>query len=260
MEVQLKNILITGSNRGIGLAMAREAARKNMKVHLVNRNPDSQVAAELKDLGANEVVQWSLDLSESKNIASFVEEFNGSQYTCDLLMNNAGQLTGGLLEEQDVDDIYKMFQVNLVGLIHLTRLMLPEMLRLPQAKIINNASVSGLMYLPCASTYAASKAGVIAFTESLRSELEGTNVSTLVMVTPGVKTRMYDEIPDLYSSHIDLKFLNSIPAEEWVGKVFGCIEKDQPVCWPSGQSYLGVKMGQHWPQLLNRIVRPYFKR
>lgn len=260
MKLTGKNILITGSNRGIGLAMAKQAAIHKMKVHLVNRSRNEEVESELKNLGADEVRYWPLDMSEKKNIDQFLTEFDQSGVSPDILVNNAGQLTGGLLEEQDIDKIYQMLQVNLVGTIHLTRGLLPKMLKLPEAKIVNNASVSGLMYLPCATTYAASKAGVVALTESLKNELDGTSVSTLLMVTPGVKTRMYDEIPDLYSGHLDLKFLSSIPAEQWVTRVFNCIENDKDVCWPSGNSYVGVKIGQHWPQLLGRIVKPYFKR
>jgi short-subunit dehydrogenase len=260
MKIANKNMLITGSSRGIGLAMARRAAKEKMHVHLLNRSDTQEVAAELKDLGAASVHSWTIDMGSADSINEFVEKFHQDGQRCDILMNNAGQLTGGLLEEQPIEKIYSMFQVNLVGLVHLTQALLPKMLELPEAKIINNASVSGLMYLPCASTYAASKAGVVAFTESLRNELEGTSVSTLLMVTPGVKTRMYDEISDLYGGHLDLKFLSSIPAEQWVDRVFQALKNDDSICWPSGQSYFGVKLGQHWPRMLARFVRPYFSR
>ncbi len=260
METKGKHILITGSNRGIGLAMAKRAARESMHVHLLNRSENGDVQKELESLGAPSVHQWKIDMGSPTEIEAFADRFKESKFDCDILMNNAGQLTGGLLEEQPMQSIQSMIQVNLIGLIHLTKVMLPQMLKRPQAKIINNSSVSGLMYLPCASTYAASKAGVVAFTESMRNELEGTSVSTLLMITPGVKTRMYDEISDLYGGHLDLKFLNSIPAEQWIDKVFGAVKDDRAVCWPSGQSYFGVKLGQHWPAVLARFVKPYFKR
>ncbi len=260
MSLQNKNIFITGSNRGIGLALAEKAAQEKMNIHLVVRARDPQVENDLKERGAPHVQTWALDMSDSKSIDSFIARLTESKIHPDFFVNNAGQLTGGLLEEQDVSKIYQMFQVNLVGLTHLTRLLLPLMLEKKSGKIINNASVSGLMYLPCASTYAASKAGVVAFTESLRQELDGTGVSTLLMITPGVKTRMYDEIPDLYSTHLDLKFLSSIPAEEWAELVFDAIKTDKTICWPKGRSHIGVKLGQHFPKILARMVKPYFRR
>ncbi len=260
MSFENKNIFITGSNRGIGLALAEKAASLKMNVHLLVRKKDTSIEKSLLDKGALSVRTWDIDMLQPESINRFIAALTESNIKPDYFVNNAGLLTGGLLEEQEVDKIYQMFQVNLVGLIHMTRLLLPIMLKNKSGKIINNASVSGLMYLPCASTYAASKAGVIAFTESLRQELEGTGVSTLVMVTPGVKTRMYDEIPDLYSTHLDLKFLSSIPAEDWANLVFEAIEDDRAIRWPQGRSKIGVKMGQHFPKLLARVVKPYFRR
>ena len=90
----------------------------------------------------------------------------------DLLVNNAGQMTGGLLEEQDMDAVYAMFQVNLVAVAHLTAACCRGMLARGRGTIVNNASISGYAYFPAASTYAASKAGVVALSESLRRELE----------------------------------------------------------------------------------------
>ena len=260
MNIRGKNILITGSNRGIGLALARQASIEKMKIHLLNRSENKEVIEELVDLGASEVQAWHIDMSDPKSIENFFKLFSSSDYSCDVLINNAGQLTGGLLENQPLEKIYSMLQVNLVGLIHLTKLLLPGMLEQPEAKIVNNASVSGIMHLPCASTYSASKAGVVAFTESLKNELSGSSVSTLLMVTPGVKTRMYDEIDGLYSEHLDLSALSSIPADQWAQRVFDCIKRDKTVCWPKGRSYLGVKLGQHLPGTLARLVDSYFER
>src|SRR5690606_35695070 len=102
--------------------------------------------------------------------------------------------TGGLLEDQPIDSIYSMFQVNLVGLIHLTHGMMKHILKRPEAMIVNNSSVSGVMHLPCTTTYTAAKTGVVAFSSSLRQDLKGTNVKVLTLITPGVKTRMFDDI------------------------------------------------------------------
>jgi len=260
MNLENRHILITGANRGIGLALAEQAAHQKMHLHLLGRTENSESLEELKKLGASSVTTWFVDMSSRESIDSFIQKFQGEGGQPHVLINNAGLLTGGLIEEQPIDQIYQMLQVNLAGMIHLTHGLLPLMSKLDAAKIVNNASVSGLMYLPCASTYAASKAGVVAFTESLRNELEGTHVSTMVMITPGVKTRMYDKIFDLYSGHLDLGFLSSISAEEWALRVFQHIKKDKAQCWPKGTSYFGVKMGQHTPRLLARFVKPYFKR
>ena len=98
-------------------------------------------------------------------------------------------MTGGLLEEQDMDDVYAMFQVNLVARRAPHRRVLPGMLARGRGLIVNNASISGYAYFPAASTYAASKAGVVALSESLRRELDGAGVEVMHLVTPGVRHR-----------------------------------------------------------------------
>lgn len=260
MQLKGKNALITGANRGIGLALAEQAALRGMHLHLLCRKLDKEVEQQLQGKGAASVRSWALDLSERSSIDGFLQKLRQEKLAPHLLINNAGQLTGGLLEEQDLSDIYQMIQVNVTGLMHLTSGLLPHMLQAEEAKVVNNASVTGLMHLPCASTYSASKAAVIAFTEALRNELKGTKVSTLVMITPGVKTRMFDQIYDLYSGHLDLSFLSSIPTDNWAQRVFSHIERDKSHCWPKGSSYWGVKMGRHAPSLLAKIIQPYFKR
>ena len=86
-------------------------------------------------------------------------------------------------------------------------------------KVVNNASISGYAYFPAATTYAASKAGVVAFTESLRRELKGTGVTTLILVTPGVNTDMLDATEDAYGRYLDTSDWQKQEPEEWAAKV-----------------------------------------
>jgi short-subunit dehydrogenase len=154
-----------------------------------------------------------------------------------------------------------MLNVNLGALIHLTRLILPEMIKRGKGKIVNNASVSGVMFMPCASTYAASKAGVVAFTRSLEQELKDTGVSTLLLFTPGVKTDMYDQIYDDYSGHLDLSFLTSISSEAWSKIVFKAIENDHSECLPTSlRNRVGLWLAQHFRPAFNKVIANGFKR
>ncbi len=176
-------------------------------------------------------------------------------------MNNAGRMTGGLLEEQDVDDIYAMLQVNLAGVIQLTRALLPGMLKRGRGKVVNNASISGYAYFPAASTYAASKAGVVAFTESLRRETKGTGVTCLHLVTGGVDTDMLDATQDTYGRHLDTSGWDSVPAEEWAAKVVDAIRDDDDVLGPRRQDrdrQAGAAAGRRF--LLDQIAGRSFSR
>jgi len=260
LKLTNQNIFITGANRGIGLALAKNAARIGLKVHAICRNPQEVLKTELLKEGAAEVKLWQADLTDPKSIDKLVEQIKSSQTSVDILVNNAGLLTGGLLEEQTMPDITNMLMVNLMGLIQLTHGLLPEMLKLNEAKIVNNSSVMGKAFLPCGSTYSASKAGVVGFTESLAMELKGTAVSTLLLITPAVRTKMFDEVEKTYSPKLDLSSVKAITAEKWALRVFQHIRNDRSHCWPKGFDRLTVKVGHHFPKLSSLAVSPFFKR
>lgn len=260
MDLTQKSILLTGASKGIGLSLAQDCAKRNAHLHLVSRSLDPNLIQNLLGLGAASVRLWEFDLSQTSEVEKLVSNLREQSISIDVLINNAGLLTGGLLEEQDPDSIDKMLNVNVHALIRLTNRLLPGMLARKQGLIVNNASVSGKMFFPCASTYAASKAAVVAFTESLKQELRGTGVSTLLMITPGVKTEMFDDISKLYGKHLDVSFLSHIPVQEWSDRVVRAMEEGDSIVWPTGASRVGVSLAHHWPTLFEKIVSSKFNR
>lgn len=257
METKEANILITGANRGIGKAVAKRLAEDGANLILVIRQSDPALVAELKKAGAQKIEVIEADLSTRTGVESVVEKMNNLKI--DILFNNAGLLTGGLLEEQPIDDIYKMLQVNVNALIHLTHAVLPQMLKRKKGLIINHSSVSGIMHLPCASTYAASKAGVLAFTNSIRQELKNTGVRTLVLITPGIKTKMFDKIEDLYGKNIEVP-QDYISPEKYAEMIREAIVENLEVLNPSGMTGAMLQVAKHLPSLFERAVRFKFKR
>ncbi|HEY2767040.1 MAG TPA: SDR family NAD(P)-dependent oxidoreductase, partial [Solirubrobacteraceae bacterium] len=178
----------------------------------------------------------------------------------DLLVNNAGLMTGGLLEEQDLDAVYAMFQVNLVAVVHLTRCALPGMLARGRGKVVNNASISAYAHLPSASTYAASKSGVVAFSEALRRELRGTGVGVLHLVTPGVETDMLAATQAAYAAHMDTSGWSSVAPAEWASRVVAAVEEDKRVLGPGGR-LAAVKLAAAGPAtLLDGLAARMFSR
>ncbi len=264
MKILDKHILITGGNRGIGLALAKEFNKRRGFLHLtVRRVPEGQEKSEfLKEFANPERVEFhQLDLISFDKIESFFRNFSETQPCIDILVNNAGLLTGGLIENQPTKDIYDLFQVNLTAPIHLVQKFLPGMIERSRGLIINNCSVSAIGHLPCASTYAASKAGLMAFTNSLITELKGTNVETLTLITPGIKTRMYDEINNLYGDHMDLDFLSSITPEEYASQVCDAVEAGKQFYWPKDISMkIAMWLAQHSPGLYRKLIEPKFHR
>jgi len=259
MNLEGKHTYITGSNRGMGLEFAKKAAENKAHVYLVNRsNIDQTEVEKMKSLGAMSVTEINLDLLDNAAIDQFLLSI--ATKPVDVFFNNAGLLTGGLIEQQNMEEIEKMLHVNVHALIRISRGLIPQMVNQGSGCIVNNASVSGKMFFPCASTYAASKAGVVAFTQSIAQELAETGVKTLLLITPGVKTSMYDDISNLYGEHLDLSFMSSIPASEWAKQVFDALKNDESICYPTGASRFGVWLGHHIPAAMRSMVKGKFKR
>ena len=251
MDLRAQTILITGANRGIGRALAYEVAKRpGTRVLAGARSPEK-----FEDPG--ELVPVRMEMSSKESLE---ESWAALDEEVDVLFNNAGLMTGGLLEEQDIDDVYAMFQVNLSAVVHLTQLALPAMVQRGRGWIVNNASISGYAYFPAATTYAAAKAGVVAFSESLRRELKGTGVGVTHMVTPGVKTDMLDDTKEAYGRHLDTSGWTDVSAEEWAAKVVAAVESGDHIVGPGGRIAL-AKLASRGPAfLLDAITGGGFSR
>ena len=243
MDLTDATALVTGANRGIGRALCEALAARPLKLVLAGvRDPSA-----FEPVGGRaEVRPVRMDLSSRESIDACADALDEP---VDLLINNAGQMTGGLLEEQDMEAVYAMFQVNLVAVAHLTSRVLPGMLARGRGTVVNNASISGYAYFPAATTYAASKAGVVAFSESLRRELKGTGVGVLHVVTPGVNTDMLDATEEVYGRHMDTSSWDKVEPDEWAEKVLAAVEAGDHIVGPGGRLAV-AKLASRGPAFL----------
>jgi uncharacterized protein len=250
MDLQDTTVLVTGANRGIGRALAERLAREPVAEVLLGARDIAKVAPLEKSRAV------AVDLSTRASIEASVAALP----TVDVLVNNAGLMTGGLLEEQPLDDVYAMFQVNLVAVAHLTARLLPGMLERGRGLIVNNASISGYAAFPAASTYAAAKAGVVALSESLRRELAPAGIEVMHLVTPGVATDMLDATRAAYGGHMDTAGWPSVSAEQWAEKVVAAMKRGDHVVGPGGRLAL-AKLASRGPGfLLDSVSRRMFTR
>ncbi|MGZ3691199.1 MAG: SDR family NAD(P)-dependent oxidoreductase [Pseudobdellovibrio sp.] len=257
MNISGKRIVVTGANRGIGLAFAQACAREKAQLVLVMREANSNLVESLHKIGAEKVEIITADLVSRAGVEALAQKLQSQKV--DLLFNNAGLLTGGLIEEQPLDDIYNLFQVNVAALVHLSRAVVPQMIAQKSGKIINHASVSAIMHFPCASTYAASKAAVWAFTDCLQQELKNTGVSTLCLFTPGIKTRMFDKIDELYSKNFETP-KDSISPDDYALQILAAVKSDQVYLEPTGATGIAFMAAQNFKSFFNWVAAKRFKR
>jgi len=251
---------VTGANRGIGAALVRRLSRRRVRVLAGMRDPDAPAHARAGQTARGEIRAVRIDLSSASAIDASVDGLGAERDRIDVLVNNAGRLTAGLLEDQAVTDIYAMFQVNLVGLVHLTRLLLPSMITRGRGVIVNNASISAYAHLPTATTYSASKAGVAAFTESLRRELRGTGVSCMTAITPAVTTDMLAATDEGSGRFVDTSAWHRVSADAWAERIVRGIELGRSRVEGDGRVRLLRILSQGPPSLVDRVAARMFSR
>jgi NADP-dependent 3-hydroxy acid dehydrogenase YdfG len=168
-----KIVLITGASSGFGADAAEEFARQGCTVVLAARRMDrlTALAEQIRSHGG-QAFAVSLDVSEQSQIDDAIQTVLDHFGHIDILFSNAGTGRLNWLETLDpVVDIDLQLDVNLRGLIQVTRAVLPSMLRRRSGTIINMSSVAGLIAAPMYSIYAATKYGVRGFNDALRREV-----------------------------------------------------------------------------------------
>lgn len=196
MELKNKNVLITGSSRGIGLAIAHKFASLGANIILNGRG---QVSEEVLDEFAKypvKVLAVSGDVSDSADAKRMVEEATTTMGSIDVLVNNAGITKDKLMLKLTEEDFEQVLKVNLTGAFNMTQAVLKPMTKARQGAIINMSSVVGLTGNVGQANYAASKAGLIGFSKSVAREIAARNIRVNVIAPGFIESDMTDGLPE----------------------------------------------------------------
>jgi len=182
----MKNVLITGASQGIGKVFAQELASRKTNLILVARSEDKlqELAEQLRKQEQIHVEVIPLDLTAPGACQKLFNRVGELGIEIDLLINNAGFGDYGAFSTRKLEKQLEMIQLNVTALVELTYLFLGQMQQRQQGAIMNIASIAGFQPLPYLSTYAATKAFVLNFTEALWAENRHTGVKILA-VCPG---------------------------------------------------------------------------
>lgn len=196
-ELSGKVALVTGASSGIGAAVARMLLHDNVRVAAVARRVER-----LRDLGGGiagaeqRLLAIAADINDPGAPRRIVESATEWAGGLDILINNAGLSRGAVLERADPKDLRLMIETNLWALVDLTRLAIPALRAHGNGDIINIGSIAARALVPGSAVYAASKAAVGAFSESIRRELATEGVRVAVIHPGYVGSEFFDAITD----------------------------------------------------------------
>jgi len=198
-----KNVLITGCDSGFGKALALQLSKKGVKVFAACLTEKGKTDFD----GTKNVEAFLMDVSKPESVQNGVN-FVKSKAPEGLwgLVNNAGVLRGGLLETSSNDDMYLQFNVNVYGMVDVTRSCI-SLLRKKKGRVVNISSVAGRFAMPATSLYSATKFAVQGLSDSLRRELHIWGVKVII-VEPGImRTPLWDVPFDKQKMESNLKHL-----------------------------------------------------
>jgi short-subunit dehydrogenase len=178
--------LITGASKGIGKSIVTELAKRKTNVLLVARSEEllKQQCQALKAEYGIEADYFAADLSHPSAPLHVFNWCTQHNYTVHTLVNNAGYGLSGLFDTYTAQQHADMLQVNIMALVQLTSLFLPQIKQQPKGYILNIASSAAYQAVPYLSAYAASKSFVLSFSRGMHYELSKTNVS-VTCISPG---------------------------------------------------------------------------
>ena len=214
MEITNKNVFITGSTRGIGLAIAHHFAAQGANLVLNGR---SEISSELIgefDQYDVQVVGVSGDVSDADDAKRMIQEATDALGSVDVLINNAGITADKLVLKMTADDFERVLKINLTGAFNMTQAVLKPMTKARQGAIINMTSVVGLIGNAGQANYAASKAGLIGLTKSVAREVASRNIRVNAIAPGFIESDMTavlsDKVKDAMKAQIPMKRFGSV--------------------------------------------------
>ena len=246
-----KTALITGASSGIGLELAKTFAQSGHNLILVARSE-----SKLKELQEDLIQKHSVhietivaDLAKVDAAVQLESEINQRKLVVDILVNNAGFGELGRFVDISTERQVNMVQLNVMTVVHLTRLLLPEMLKRKSGGILNVASTAAFQPGPNMAVYYATKAFVLSFSEAIHEELLGTGVK-VVCLAPGPTETGFGE--DSGMSKTKIFSANTMSAEKVARIGAKAFESNRAIAVTGWKNWLGTVLTRVAPRALTR--------
>ncbi len=196
-KLDQKNAIVTGSARGIGRSIALKLAEEGANVVIVDVNYELalETSEEIKKMGRKSFAM-KVDVTKYDEVEAMIQKTKEELGSVDILVNNAGITKDNLILKMTPEDFDLVVDINLKGVFNGIKAAFPVMMKQKSGKIVNIASVIGLMGNVGQANYSASKGGVIALTKTAARELASRGVCVNAVAPGYIQTPMTDKLPD----------------------------------------------------------------
>jgi short-subunit dehydrogenase len=252
-------VFVTGASSGIGEEFARQFAERGHDLTIVARRLDrlEALAAELSKKWKVAVTPLAADLSTDEGIAAAKSHLSNAGPW--ILVNNAGFGSRGRFVELDPARETQEVRLNVVALHELTAAVLPLCKQVGEGGLINVASTAAFQPVPYMSTYAATKAFVLHFTEGLAVELKGTGVRVQVLCPGATRTEFEDVAGEVPSRFGAMAAARAMSSEEVVHASLKAFDRNRTICVPGTTNALMINGARLAPRsAVRRLVAPLF--
>ena len=190
----MKTVLITGATSGIGKATAFELAKKKYNLIICGRRKDRLTIIEKELSRFTKVASLCFDVRDKKAVFSEIDSLSGEFKEIDILINNAGNAHGlDPVQSGDLEDWDAMMDINVKGLLYVSKAIIPEMTKRAKGHIINIGSSAGKEVYPKGAVYCASKHAVIAITDGMRIDLNPFGIK-VTAINPGLVETEFSKV------------------------------------------------------------------
>jgi len=187
MNTNRNVVLITGASSGIGKATAELLIEKGYVVYAAARRVDKM--ASLEEMGGHAL---AMDVTDDQSMIEALEQIKQAHGGVDILVNNAGYGSYGAVEDVELAEAKRQFEVNVFGLARLTQLVLPHMRENRWGKVLNITSMGGKIYTPMGGWYHATKFAVEVLSDSMRFETKPFGIDVIIIEPGAIKTEWSD--------------------------------------------------------------------
>ncbi len=258
-----KITLVSGASSGLGKKMAKLLCQKNHIVYVTARRKNELVNLQKECLNyEGEIKIICGDLTNTNFREKIISQILKEEGKIDYLINNAGFGRVERFEKQSINDMEKMFNLNVISYIHLTNLVLKNMLKKNKGKIIHVGSVAIFVPRPDYTVYNSTKSAIYAFNRSLRFELKNTNVSSSMILVPKIKTDFAKNAFQNYSQEECKKYVKNFNKdaenpEVIAKKIIKKLDSKKEIIIPNFRAFV-CYASRYFPETINLILGKFF--